>query len=211
MLLEYFSQLDEYREEVTDHLNEEVIKEKQEELNVIFPQSMTEFYLHFGNDKEVLSSFYVFDSIEDIKIEYDAVSFGEKHEGMGRLGILLEDLDTDEETVSWYPYDMHKWFVEESIAFIFFFGIAAWQVLNLMPSIAKIHICEEEFKQLIGEELKYLSENSLFLLGDVIPVVGKGVLGCYLASDEELYLGTLNGDEVLEEYEELLNIDLNWL
>lgn len=47
-------------------------------------------------------------------------------------------------------------------------------------------------------------------LGDVIPVFGEDIFGCYIASAEELYLGAIE-DEVLEKYEELLNLELDWL
>lgn len=56
---------------------------------------MKRYYIHFYN----------LNKIEDIEIEYDALCFGEKHEGIGRLGIQLEDLKNDEEAVSWYSYD----------------------------------------------------------------------------------------------------------
>lgn len=210
MLDKFFKVLDDYRSNVTSYVDANVIEEKQRALNVKFPQAMVEFYTHFGNDEDVLSSFYVFDKVKDIRIEYDAVSFGEKHEGIGRLGIQLEDLETDEEAVCWYPYDMKKWYMEESDTCIFFFSIASWQVLNTMPAVAKVCMSEEEFNHLVGSDLKYLSEDELLLLGDVIPVFGKDILGCYLVDDEELYLGAMT-DEILEKYEELLGLDLDWL
>ncbi len=210
MLDKFFVILDDYRRSIAAHVEKNTIEEKQRELNVKFPPAMVEFYTHFGNDKEVLSSFYVFDTVENIRIEYDALCFGEKHEGMGRLGIQLEDLETDDEAVCWYPYDMKKWYMEESVTDLFFFGIASWQVLNTMPSVAKAPLSEDEFKHLGGSDLQYLCEDELFLLGDVIPVYAKDILGCYLVEDEELYLGAMT-DEMLEKYEELLGLDLDWL
>ena len=209
MIEDLLKLLDTYRSKISDYVDIGIIEKKQKELNVEFPQSMTEFYIHFGNDEDVLSSFYVFDKIEDVRIENEAITFGEKHQNIGRLGIKLEDLNTKSQTVCWYPYDLKKWYVEESVSRIFFFGIACWQVLNTMPSIAKVHISRENFEKVIGNGLKYLSEDKLLLLGDVIPVLGNGILGCYLVSDEELYLGTIIGDEVLEKYDQIF--DLDWL
>lgn len=208
MLETLFKILDKYRNEISDYVDISIIEKKQKELSVEFSQSMIEFYTHFGNDNEVLTSFYVLDKVEDICIENDAVIFGEKHEGMGRLGIKLKNLD---KRISWYPYDLKKWYAEESVPLIFFFDTACWQVLNTMPSIAKVRLSRDKFEKLIGNHLKYLSEDKLLLLGDVIPVLGNDILGCYLVSDEELYLGTKASDNVLEEYEELLNLDLDWL
>ena len=45
----------------------------------------------------------------------------------------------------------------------------------------------------------------------MIAIYGDDVLGCYLTEDEELYLGSRKGDEVLEDIEECLNLDLDWL
>lgn len=210
MLDKFFKVLDDYRNNITNHVDISVIEEKQKELKVKFPQAMVEFYIYFGNDEEVLSSFYVFDKVRDIRIEYDAVSFGEKHERYGRLGIQIEDLGTDDEAICWYSYDKKKWYLEESEINIFFFNIASWQVLNTMSAVAKVCLPEEEFKQLVGTDLKYLSDDELFLLGDIIPIYGNGVLGCYLVDDEELYLGAKE-DDILEKYEEVFGLDLDWL
>lgn len=210
MLEKYFKVLDEYRNNVTGCVDINVIEEKQKELKVEFPLEFVEFYTHFGNDEEVLSSFYIFDKIEDIEIEYDALCFGEKHEGIGRLGILLEDLKSVDEAVSWYSYDAKKWYIEESEIATFLFSVSAWQVLNTMPSLAMLCLSEEEFKNMVGSDLEYLSEEEILMLGDVIPVVGKGVLGCYMVETEELYLGAKN-DEILEKYDEIFGDELDWL
>ena len=80
---ELYEMLDTYRQNITDEIKPEVIDKKQKELGVIFPDAMKEFYKHFGNDKEVMSSFYIFDDLSEIRIENGALTFGEKHEGMG--------------------------------------------------------------------------------------------------------------------------------
>lgn len=210
MLEKYLKILDKYRSNISNYVDMEIIEKKQNELNVKFPQSMIDFYIHFGNDKDVLSSFYVLDNVEDIRIENEVVIFGEKHEGIGCLGIQLEDLNTKSQTVCWYSYDSKEWYVESGAAIVFFFNTACWQILNTMPSIAKVNLSNAELEKLIGNDLSYLSEERLLLLGDVITVTGHEILGCYLLDSEELYLGAMT-DEILEEYEELLEIDLDWL
>lgn len=78
MLETLFKILNKYRNKISDYVDIGIIEKKQKELNVEFPQSMIQFYTHFGNDDEVLTSFYVWDKVEDIRIENDAVSFWEK-------------------------------------------------------------------------------------------------------------------------------------
>ena len=79
-----------------------------------------------------------------------------------------------------------------------------------MPSLATLCLSEEEFINMVGSDLKYLSEEEILMMGDVIPVVGKGVLGCYMVETEELYFGAKT-DEILEEYDEIFGEELEWL
>lgn len=45
----------------------------------------------------------------------------------------------------------------------------------------------------------------------MLSVYGEDVLWCYLKENEELYLGSQKGDEVLENIEKCLELDLDWL
>lgn len=210
---ELYKRLDAYRQNITDEIKPEVIDEKQKELGVIFPDAMKEFYKHFGNDKEVMSSFYIFDDLSEIRIENGALTFGEKHEGMGRLGIELKRLSSDYQSISWYYYSMKKWYSE---GFVFpegfFFNIACWQLINSMESVAKVHISQTELDNLVGDKLKLFTNEKKYVQGcNMLSVYGDDILGCYLEEDEELYLGSQKGDEVLENIEECLELDLDWL
>lgn len=45
----------------------------------------------------------------------------------------------------------------------------------------------------------------------MLSIYGDDILGCYLVENEELYLGSQKGDDVLENIDECLNLDLDWL
>ncbi len=181
-------------------MDSEIFDEKQNELDVKLPQSLIEFYTHFGNDEEVLTSYNDFGTAEDIAIVRGALVFGEKYQSVGLLGITLGELEKEHQVISWYPYHIREWAVESANDEVFFLGSASWQVLSAMPSIAKKEMSKEAFEMLIGKNLQYLSDKKLHRLGDVLTVIGEGVLGCYLVNAEVLYLGTREGDEVLERY-----------
>ena len=205
--------VDSYRENITNKVELEILDEKQKELGVLFPDAMRAFYKHFGNDIKVMSSFYVFDSVNEIRIENEALTFGEKHQGMGRLCITLKHLSSNFKSVSWYDYRTKKWYSEGAVfPESFFFNIVCWQLLNSMDTVAKVHISESELENLLGDKLNLFTNEKKYIKGcNMLSIYGNDVLGCYLKEDEELYLGSQKGDEVLENIEEALNLDLDWL
>lgn len=210
MLESYFKILDEYRNGITDYIDEKDILENANELNLKFPESMIEFYIHFGNDEEMLSSFHYFYNLKEIMIAKDALIFAEKHEEIGKLAIQLENLGTNHEMVSLFEFSEGIWYVEEKRTDTFFLNMAAWQILNTMYTLTETSVSKEEFDELIGNDLKYICEEEWLMSGAIIPVYGKGILGCYVVDSEILYLGTKT-DETMEEYEEILEMDFDWL
>lgn len=210
---ELYKMLDVYRKNITEEIETKILDKKQKELGVTFPDAMKDFYQHFGNDKDVMSSFYILDNLNEIRIENEALTFGKKHQGMGRLGIQLKRLSSDYQSISWYYYSMKKWYSE---GFVFpegfFFNIACWQLINSMDSLAKVHISETELNNLLGDKLKLFTNDKRYIKGcNIISIYGQDVLGCYVNEDEELFLGSQKGDEVLENIEEGLGLDLDWL
>lgn len=212
-MTELFKMLDVYRETVTEKVDLHILTEKQETLGVVFPDSMVDFYRHFGNDKKMLKSFYVFDDISEIRIEKEALTFGEKHQGMGRLGITLKDLNGNFKSISWFNYSTQKWYSEGAVfPESFFFHIASWQLINSMDSVAKVHISETRLNELIGDRLRLFSNEKKYVKGcNMLSIYGDDIIGCYLKEDEELYLASPKGDMALELIEECLKLDLDWL
>lgn len=208
-----FDVINTFREMQSDVIEYEIINKKQNELNVIFPDAMRKFYHYYGNDNSIMSSFYVFDKIEDIRIENEALTFGKKHQNMGRLGITLKHLSSTLQSISWYDYNMKKWYSEGFVyPESFFLHITCWQLINSMNSVAKVHISECELFGLLGDKLKLFSEEKRYVKGcNMLSLYGNKILGCFLKEDEELYLGSNEGDIVIEEIEENFGLDMDWL
>lgn len=213
MLDVLYENLNKFRKDITNNLDINVINKKEKECGVNFPKAMNIFYSYFGNDKRVLTSYYEFDEIEDIRIENNALTFGYNHQGNGRLGIILENLNGKFQSISWYSYERKTWFSEGAVfPESFFFNIACWQVLNTMSSIVKTHISQTEFEKLVSKYFCYFSNEKLYLKGyNVVSIYSNDILGCYVKDDEELYLGTQKDDETLEKCIKKLNIDFDWL
>lgn len=210
MLEELFKKTDAFRNKVTEYMETKEIEKREKELGVNFPDPMREFYQHFGKDKDFLSAYYIFDSLENVEIENNALCFGYKHQRSARLGIEISDLETKSQRVSFYLSERGKWYVEIGAAVIFFYQTAVWQIMNTMPSIARVPMSQKDFGLFANKEMKYLSNDKLLMLGDKIPIMGDEILGCYFRRDELLYLSAKE-DEILETKEEIFNIDLDWL
>lgn len=210
---ELFDRINTFRKKHYDVIDYKIIDAKQKELNVIFPDAMRKFYHYYGNDKNIMSSFYIFDSINDIRIENEALTFGETHQNMGRLGITLKHLSSTFKSISWYDYNMKKWYSEGSVfPESFFFHITCWQLINSMDSVAKMHVSERQLFDLLGDKLRLFTDEKKYIKGcNMLAIYADNVLGCYLKDDEELYLGSYEGDSVIKEIEEDLGFDMDWL
>lgn len=212
MLLDVFKKLDVYRKEINEFISYDLIESKEKELGIIFPESIKEFYHYYGNDKIVKTADYVFDDINDIRIEDNALCFGYYNQGGSRLGIMIENIKRSKcPQVSYRSKDDFRWYCEEGVDVIFFFRSVCWQIMISMQGVARTEMDKKQFETLIGNDFEYLNGQKAFLLSPVIPIVSDKILGCYLVRDELLYLGTNEEDDVLNEFEEKYDLDLDWL
>ena len=96
---------------------------KEKELGVSFPKAMKEFYEYYGNDKNILNAYYLFRNIEDISIEDGALVFGCTDQGIAKLGITLEKLNSKYQSISMYPDFDPNWYSEGALYSESFFSI----------------------------------------------------------------------------------------
>lgn len=189
-----------------------LIEKREEELGVKFPESMKMFYHFFGNDRKMMTSYYFFESLDEIRIENNALMFGYTRRDDGRLGITLEDLQKEKQPVSYYVPSYGMWFSEGAIsATSFFYNVACWKVLNMLPSTARIEFTEREFQLFKNAYLTEFSEDSETIKGYKIQsAYYKGVLACFRKDDEELYFAAKH-DDALYELEDEANLKFDWL
>lgn len=211
MLTENFIKLDVYRKEVTPRVDKKIIEDKGKELGIKIPDRMMEFYEYYGVDDVVLSSDYELSKLDQLCISDSALCFGYVNQGSEKLGIKLESLESKSPSICFKRNNEDTWFIEEGSSTIFFFRTACWQVLMSMQGIAKVEMSDKQFRSLIGDAFTYLNDKKLFLKSSVIPVMADKILGCYRVRDGVLYLGTNCEDEILEEFENKYDLDLDWL
>lgn len=211
MIKTVYGRLDHFRKEMTPHLSRNDIEKKGNELGVIIPERMIEFYEHFGNDKKILTSDYELERMDDWCVDESALCFGYVNQGSERLGVKLSSLDMKVPSVSFKPKNEDKWFNEEGSSTVFFYRVACWQVLMAMNAVACVDMSEKQFQTLVEKDFSYISDEKLLLRSPVLAIVMDDILGCYRVRDGLLYLGTNKDEVVLEEIEEKFNLDLDWL
>lgn len=212
MLEKIYNQLNKYLIKTENKMDLVEIKNQEKRLGIAFPEAMVDFYEYYGNNKEVLNSFYIFDTLNEICIENNALTFGYTHQYQSRLGIPLEKLNSNFQSINFYLSDFQKWYSEGAIfPESFFFNIAGWQILNTLPAMARIRLNNEEFCNLIEKHFTYFSDDKKIMRGyKIFTLHRKDVLGCYLRDDEEFYVASKE-DENLEDLENILNIQLDWI
>lgn len=212
MLQEMFDELNKYLIEVPQKVEISKINQKEKQLGLTIPESMKDFYEYYGSDGTILNAFYIFDKLENVCIENKALTFGYTHQKINRLGVTLERLNSKFQSISFFSEELHDWFSEGAVfPESFFFNIAAWQILNLLPAVVRMELKNDEFEKLCQKKFEFFNEDKKYVKGyKIIACKYNRILGCYLREDEELYLGTQD-DELLENLEKELEMDFNWL
>lgn len=212
MLQEMFDELNKFLIAVPPKVELSKINEKEKELGLIMPESMKDFYEYYGNDSSIFNAFYIFDKLDNICIEKNALTFGYTHQKINRLGITLEKLNSKFQSISFFSEELNNWFSEGAVfPESFFFNIAGWHVLNLLPAIAKVELKNDEFEKLCQKNIQFFNIDKKYVRGfKIITCKCNEILGCYLREDEELYLGAQE-DELLENLEKELKMDFDWL
>jgi hypothetical protein len=182
------------------------------QLSISFPPSFTEFYKYFGDNNEVLKAFFNFHCIEDIQISNDAVIFCQGHQTERIFGILLSDINKENPPIKLMDVGDEKWYSACFFSTSFFINMACWQVVNAMPSMAKIKIDENKLKSKIEAYLMPISqEKNVFLGYDFFSYYNhqKKILSSYFKDSGQLFVASKD-DVYLNEFESESGLELDW-
>ncbi len=194
-------------------VSDDEIEEAANGLGVNFPKPFFEFYKLFGNNTEVLNSFFQFERLEDIKKENDAVVFCYEHQAQKTFGILLKDFNKENPPVKFVNAGDSEWCSACMISTSFFVNIACWQVVNSMPSVASIKIVEDKLRRKIEEYLSPISNEKSIALGfNFYSFYNKErkILASYARDLGELYVAS-EDDCFLNRFESESGLELDWL
>lgn len=182
-------------------------------LEVKLPTPLVEFYTQFGNQAEILHSFFEFEPLEKIRIDNEALIFCHGHQGEKSFGILLSDLGKANPPVKLMRPGENKWFSACIFATSFLVNMAGWQGVNAMPSVAKAAIVEGALKSKMENYLSPISkEKSIFLGFNFYTYYSleRKILASYARDLGELYLASKD-DQFLSEFESEIGMEFDWL
>ena len=210
MLSKMYEQLNQYLLQTSPKIKKSDISNKEKQLGVTMPKSMSCFYEIYGNDSDVMNSYYIFEKLENICIEDNALVFGYTHQKAEKIGIELEDLNSEFQSVNYYSDGI--WYAGEALyPESFFFNVAGWQILNTLDDIVVIDCSEKEFLRLMNAGFKYFSEDEIYATAFPISTIYfESVIGCYLRKSEEMFLASKDF-EILKQLEKNLDLDMDWL
>jgi|GEM_PF-5234825 len=212
MISKYLEIAEEFLMKKTEHLNRDEIEDKANELRVTLPESMIEFYEFFGNNNEVLKSFYQFKKLDEFEILHEGLIFGYGHYDEFMFGILLEQMSSEIPQILEYNYDRQKWFVKSLSYDIFFMNVACWQVFNTLPYIVTVIIKEEKLDSILDGKLSIISKEKLLYKGfDIYSYYNKekNIVACYLVGTQELCMASCEYF-YLESFKNELGLKLVW-
>lgn len=208
-----------------DHIkkvSDEEFKQTESRLGIRFPQPLMEFYRIFGNNVDVLNAYFQFERLEDIKIENNAVVFCHGHQAQRTFGILLSDINNENPPLIEYkgnpPVSMmnfggNEWYSACRLSTSFFVNITCWQVVNFLPSVARVKIVEDKLRSTVEKNLKPIShENSIALGFNFYSFYDRGnkILASYARDLGELYLAS-EDDCYLKKFKSESKMKLDWL
>lgn len=195
---EMLSQLDAFRNQITEEKAVDNLIELGTKNGFETPEAFLDFYRHFGNDGDFLSAYYCFDKVEEVCVEESSLMFGYTHQYASRLGIPTADLNTANEEICEVPLK------------IFLFHIAVWQVMNTNSAMAAVEMGKRKFDMFMKKGTRYFHDSELFTKDNRYRAAYyKNVLMCYIIEEELLYVSAKEDDE-LHEFEETFKLDLDW-
>lgn len=210
MLKDVFDKIDSIilnnsNDNIKDVMNE--IRIIESKLTIKLPNELKEFYIKYNKNDSMLKSFYIFMNLESLKVEDKFLIIGYSNEYVDKFGIYIDDLNDENIKVRITKYDdRDNWIVYENLS-AFIVNCIVFQTINFIQSSAMLNsseiILEEYFVPLCNIEftnsrrISYISNND-------------NILCLHLVNENILYFGA-NDDEILNNFEEENNIDLDWL
>lgn len=197
-LTEMLPQLDTFRNQITEEMAVDKLLELGTKNGFETPETLLDFYRHFGNDREFLSAYYCFDRVEQVCVEDGTLMFGHTHQYASRLGIPTASLNTANEEICEAPLK------------IFLFHMAVWQIMNTHIAMAAVEMGKRKFDMFMKKGARYFHDSELFTKDSRFRAAYyKNVLMCYIIEEELLYVSAKE-DEQLHEFEETFKLDLDW-
>ncbi|MCB2362151.1 SMI1/KNR4 family protein [Clostridium estertheticum] len=210
MLKEVLDKIDKIILNRANVIMDDVIKQIcliENKLKIKLPDELKEFYIRYNKNHYMLTAYYIFKSVDALKIEDEVLIIGYSNEYIEKYGISIADLNNACINVKVAAYDdTSNWLIYEELS-KFIVNCVVFQTINLLEASAvldDVEITLEEYfiplynvKGKDNKRISYISNK-----GDI--------LGLHFIDENVVYFGSAT-DEILNEFEEKAKIDLDWL
>ncbi|WPC39582.1 hypothetical protein [Clostridium sp. JS66] len=179
----------------------------ENKLNIKLPEALREFYLRYSKNTYMLNGFYIFKSLNELAIEDEILEIGCSNEQVEKYGIYVNDLSNEVINVNVKESnDIYNWSIYEELT-KYIVNSVVFQVINVLEASAVLENSEIVLKEYFmplnyGEEkdnkrISYISNDG-------------HILALHFIDENIIYFGAAK-DEVLNEFEEKVEIDFDWL
>lgn len=179
----------------------------ENKLNIKFPEVLREFYLRYNKTGYMLNAFYIFKSLHELAIEDGIIEIGCSNEQTEKYGIYIDDLSNEVINVKVKgSKDISTWSIYEELD-KYIINSVVFQVINILEASAVLEeseiVLEEYFTPLYYVEKKDKKRIS-YISND------GHILALHFIHENIIYFGAAE-DKILNEFEEKVEIDFDWL
>lgn len=179
----------------------------ENKLNIKFPEALREFYLRYNKTGYMLNAFYIFKSLHELAVEDGILEIGFSNEQTEKYGIYVDDLSNEVINVKVKgSKDISTWSIYEELA-KYIINSVVFQVINVLEASAVLEsseiVLEEYFTPLYyveekdNKRISYISNDG-------------HILALHFIHENIIYFGAAE-DKILNEFEEKVEIDFDWL
>ncbi len=211
-----YTSLEQYLPSTRERIDKTIIQQKADELGIVFPQSLIDFYHYFGNYEKILTTDMEFEKLENLHIVNGTLVVAYSNEGIATYGFKINGLTDEEPCISEFA-DIDC--TEETRMYMghaFFFNAACYNIIFSKPSVVQVKKSHQYFfsKILDKKNVYSFTENrdmkkGFFMCGCHDEECK--ILGCYVSDEmDTLFLGSDN-DEILNAFETKTKWEFDWL
>ena len=170
------------------HLNTELIKNRANELGLVFPKSLIDFYHFFGSYNDLLLSDIAFEKLENIYISNNTLVVAHSNEGILTYGFKLDSLNDSNLCISEFSDDKCIHEIRSFSSGAFFVNAVCNNIVFSKPSVVQIKINNKYFFSKIIDKRNVYSftddkslKKGFFMCG--CHDESNRIIGCYVGDD----------------------------
>ena len=191
-------------------LSEDAIASAEAALGFRLPEPLRDLYATMGNDPRLLDADNHIPALAELELRDGHLVICRENQGGARWALEEASLDQPNPRVRGRA-GRRSWQTESSRLSAFLINLVCWQAIMSMPETARTRLAEEDLDDVLGS-LTFLGDKAVRSGAFRVSFAGhdERMLATYLYNTGQLYVGAAN-PEVLERFEKVSNLELDWL